>query len=453
MLIRFNVGNFLSFQDIQEFSMIAGKVRSKASRVYIDESIKLLKFAAIFGANASGKSNLITALSVAQRIIVHKFPQKAMYQYCKLSPENKDKSSYFEFEIELNNHYYSYGFEVILSKQRITSEWLYEIGTSNKDKEVFVRNVEENTFSINKYFKDPDLLTRLEIYANDIRSDSSILLLKALNQNKEGLYKEIEEARILQLIFEWFEENLDINFPDRPISDYDYFTSTQDFEKICSAITAFGTGITKYILVETNLDKLAGEIPRHLLERIEHDLNAAEIDADGREVASIVLRSAGKAFYIFEKVEEKIVCRTLQFNHGNESITFSLEEESDGTVRLLDLLAILFETRPGRVFAIDEIDRRLHPQLTYKFVSEYLKLAEERDIQLIVTTHESRLLDFELLRKDEIWFVNKNTLGESTIYSLDEYNERFDKKIDKAYLEGRYGGVPIFGSVFPVEDI
>ena len=81
----------------------------------------------------------------------------------------------------------------------------------------------------------------------------------------------------------------------------------------------------------------------------------------------------------------------------------------------------------------------------------FFNIARQRNIQLIVTTHESRLMDFELLRRDEIWFVNKRNTGESDIYSLEEYNERFDKKIDKAYLEGRYGGVPIFTTIFPLE--
>ena len=81
----------------------------------------------------------------------------------------------------------------------------------------------------------------------------------------------------------------------------------------------------------------------------------------------------------------------------------------------------------------------------------FLNLAAETNIQLIVTTHESRLMDFDLLRRDEIWFVDKKTNGESDIYSLEEYNARFDQKIDKAYLEGRYGGIPIFSTIFPVE--
>ena len=105
----------------------------------------------------------------------------------------------------------------------------------------------------------------------------------------------------------------------------------------------------------------------------------------------------------------------------------------------MDLLEVLLSGK-GKTYVIDELDRCLHPSLTYKFVDTFLQLAEKRAVQLIVTTHESRLLDFDLLRRDEIWFVNKRKSGESDIYSLEEYDTRFDQKIDKAYLEGRYGG-------------
>ena len=90
-------------------------------------------------------------------------------------------------------------------------------------------------------------------------------------------------------------------------------------------------------------------------------------------------------------------------------------------------------------------------QLGIMSARDALNLAAEKNIQLIVTIHESRLMDFDLLRRDEIWFVDKKENGESDIYSLEEYNARFDQKIDKAYLEGRYGGIPIFSTIFPVE--
>ena len=92
--------------------------------------------------------------------------------------------------------------------------------------------------------------------------------------------------------------------------------------------------------------------------------------------------------------------------------------------------------------------------LTYKYIEEFLDKKAKKSSdqsQLIVTTHESRLMDFDLLRRDEIWFVDKNNTGRSNIYSLEEYNTRFDQKVDKAYLDGRYGGVPIFNSIFPVD--
>lgn len=434
--------------------MLAGKVRSKSNRLYVDGNIKLLKFAAIFGANASGKSNLISAMEFAQSVIIQGFPKDSAWKYCKLDSANKDKISYFEFEIQLGRRYYSYGFETILSKQSVTGEWLYEVSPQGKDKEIFSRDVLNRTYSLTKFFKKKNLIEKLNLYADDIKSDGSVLFLKILNQNKDTLYSENEEANILRMVFEWFREQLDINFPDKPISDYSYFIANQDFKKICSTLSAFGTGITKYSIVETSPEKTSKDLPRKLVDEILRKLTNKQVAEEHNGKKPTIVLRGGKSFYIFEIDNDgNIACKTIQFNHGNNQIFFDLSEESDGTNRLLDLLTILFEKRSGRVYVIDEIDRCLHPQLTYKLISEYLKASVKKEIQLIVTTHESRLLDFNLLRKDEIWFIDKKSSGSSYIYSLDEYNERFDKKIDRAYLEGRYGGVPLFSTIFPVEEV
>jgi AAA15 family ATPase/GTPase len=108
------------------------------------------------------------------------------------------------------------------------------------------------------------------------------------------------------------------------------------------------------------------------------------------------------------------------------------------------MIEVLLNADNDKVFVIDEINRRFHPLLTYKFVEKYLELADERNIQLIVSTHESKLMDFKLLRKDEISFVSKNDLGETEFYSLERFGERFDKKIVASYLQGEYGAIPIF---------
>ena len=164
-----------------------------------------------------------------------------------------------------------------------------------------------------------------------------------------------------------------------------------------------------------------------------------------------IMRTRRAFFIIYVDKSEMVTLYTIKFSHNKSNILFDLSEESDGTVRILDLLEILL-SEPGSIYILDELDRCLHPSLTYKFVETFLKLAEQKNIQLIVTTHESRLLDFDLLRRDEVWFVNKRKSGESDIYSLEEYNARFDQKIDKAYLEGRYGGVPIFSTIFPIKE-
>ena len=157
--------------------------------------------------------------------------------------------------------------------------------------------------------------------------------------------------------------------------------------------------------------------------------------------------------YIFEKKNsESMDIKTIKFEHRNNDGEYSFSEESDGTIRLLDLIEILLNNKRNKVYVIDELDRCLHPQLTYRFVENFLNKTDSKNVQLIVTTHESRLLNFDLLRRDEIWFANREKNGPTKLYSLEDYNERFDKKIDKAYLEGRYGGVPIFETLFPIGD-
>lgn len=453
MFIRFTVENFLSFEKMQEFSMIGGKTRSKNSHVYNDGKLKLLKFSAIYGANASGKSNLVSAIGFARNTILDKLPKLHTNKYNKCDIENKNKKTYFDFEIKINNKYYSYGYEVILNESRIISEWLVELFPSNKEKLIFSRNIEEGTFDFNNYFKNKSTMERLKIYAEDIKDDSSILLLHLMNQNKDNFYKDNSEAIILKKMFDWFKYKLDVNYPDRAISDYSYFMTKDNIDEIIKAISSFGTGITNFNIVNITPENIS--IPKKVLDDIISKLedNKTSQDIKNGKERSILLRSSNKEFIIFEMKDSKLEIKTVQFNHGNDDIFFNLSEESDGTIRILDLIEILLDNTEEKMYIIDEIDRCLHPQLTFRFVEIFLKLAEKRNIQLVVTSHESRLLDFNLLRRDEIWFIEKNEKGSSKIYSLEEYNTRFDNKVDKAYLEGRYGGVPLFTTLFPTEEV
>ena len=459
MLIRFNVKNFLSFSEredgkTEEFSMIAGKVRSKREHIYDNGKVKMLKFAAVYGANAAGKSNLVRAMEFMQRIVLLGLPEGHTDKYCKISEDNKEKESYFEMEIMLGEKYYAYGFELILNQSEFISEWLVELTADNKENLIFSRDIRKGIYKFGNSVKTKGLIDKLDVYAEDIQEDSSVLLLSIMNQNKKTLYQQYKDAAVFQDVYQWIRMGLDINYPDRPISDYSYMADTENVEEVCRIISAFGTGITGFKMVKVPIEKVLGHLPKEIRDDLVANIEKKSIELkSNKKVKSfgIIMRSNRDFFIVDLDKDNNITCRTIKFSHGKENILFNLSEESDGTVRILDLLEVLL-SRKGKTYVIDELDRCLHPSLTYKFVDTFLQLAEQKDIQLIVTTHESRLLDFDLLRRDEIWFVNKRKTGESDIYSLEEYNARFDQKIDKAYLEGRYGGVPVFSTVFPIKE-
>lgn len=460
MLIRFNVKNVLSFSsragnESEEFSMIAGKVRSKKEHIYDDGHIKLLKFAAIYGANAAGKSNLVKAMNLMRTIILRRLPDGHTEKYCKTEPGNQNKPSYFEMELKLGKNYYSYGFEVILSQGKFISEWLVELHPDNEETVLFSRDIERGTYEFGGELAESCLLDKLNIYAEDVATDSSVLFLTLMNTNKKNFYQNNENAKCLRNVYVWYANKLDINYPDQPVSNYAYMTKSDrnQVEDVCKLIAAFGIGITDYRLVEAPLEKALHGIPTEnrdqILKDLEQRLAELRSSENGPVKVTLIMRSRSNFFMITISKIEELKCQTIEFKHADRETYFNLEEESDGTIRILDLLEILL-AGSGKTFVLDELDRCLHPSLTYKFVETFLRLAVGMNIQLIVTTHESRLMDFDLLRRDEIWFVDKKKNGESDIYSLEEYNARFDQKIDKAYLEGRYGGVPIFNSVFPV---
>lgn len=460
MLIRFNVKNFLSFSEredgkSEELSMIAGKVRNKKEHIYADDKIKLLKFTAIYGANAAGKSNLVKALEFMRQIVLFGLPEGYMDKYCKANDDNKDKPSYFELELMLNHQYYAYGFELVLNKGKFISEWLVELTSDNREKIVFTRNIEQGSYEFGGQVKVKGLAEKLKVYAEDIQEDNSVLLLSIMNQNKKNLYRQFEQVAIFQDVYMWIRNGLDINYPDRPISNYSYMAKTENVEEICRIIAAFGTGITDFQMVDIPVEKVLGHLPKNIQERLLADIEKKVTELKNNDAvngAGVIMRSNRDFFILSMDKDENIACKTIKFSHGKKNVLFELSEESDGTVRVLDLLEVLLSGE-RKTYVIDELDRCLHPSLTYKFVDTFLELAAQKNIQLIVTTHESRLMDFDLLRRDEIWFVNKRKSGESDIYSLEEYNTRFDQKIDKAYLEGRYGGVPIFSTVFPIREV
>lgn len=427
--------------------MLKGKVKKKSDRIYNNNKIKLLKFASIFGANASGKSNFIKAINFATSTLLSGEIDSRRGWAFKLDEEYSKKDTYFEFEILIDNKAYSYGFELNIENGVFSSEWLIELGASS-EKIIFTRDIVNGEFESELSIKDTNIRNSFNLYASDLKKNREILFLNEMNSKaKSVLYENDDELIIFKKVYEWFLYKLDINYPDRPISNYSYFLG-KNREEICNTISAFGTGITNFNFEHSTLDKLK-DLPLNLRDKLEKDFEKIRrMDDKARKSFMATIRVNDEYYMVKLDDEDNIDVTTIVFNHGNK-VLFGFSEESDGTRRLLDLIEILFCTSE-KVYIIDELDRSLHPQLTYKFIDEFLKLAKKRNIQLIITTHEARLLDFDLLRQDEIWISDKSSKGETVLYSLDEYNVRFDQKIEKAYLEGRYGGVPIFNAIFPI---
>lgn len=450
MLVQFSISNFLSFNDLQTFSMKAGKFRNFSDRISFNSKYKLLKFMSIYGANASGKSNLISAFGFFKDLVLGRLDSGSYPYYCKLSDENKLRESLFEITIEVENKIFVYGFNIILSTSSFTKEWLYEELKNDSRQYVFERDIIKGSITLGSYIKSSPLLERMKIYGEDVKNDDSILFLRLMNQNKENLYNQPSKIIVFKDIYNWIKFKLIVNSPESPITNYSWLIDNNNLDKIAQKLKFFSTGIDKVSVVSVSPEKVMADFPKAMIKRVQEmlsDQKTSKTSDDNFNKAVLIRTSYNSMFLITMNNDGEFDYKTFEFKHHNSNAKFLLDEESDGTVRLLDIIEVLLNEDDDKVYIIDEINRMFHPLLTREFIIEFLELAKNRNIQLIVTTHESQIMDLKILRKDEIDFINKNKNGYSSIESLQKYDDRFDKKIVNEYFKGKYGAIP-----FPTDD-
>lgn len=457
MLIRFSVSNYLSFNETQEFSTITGRVRAKNEHVVRDGKLGLLKFSALYGANASGKSNLVSAIELSKSIILGRTIAGTARDYHRIIPENKDKPTSFEYEIKIKEKCYAYGFDIILSGSKIVGEWLYEIGLGKKDNLIFKREPtnESERFSIGAKYETSDFQT----YIRGMEKNTDTLFLPEMNRNKQDFYERNPKLSQLVDVFRWFAQKLSVTQAGLPLPSKPFYIR-DDFDIAIAnkIIPALGLGIKEINIVEEDMATVRSVIPQdgfaNLIEDVKNYISQSNLVTGQRPKSMSVLIGANRQFFILtiDTGTFEVSAKSLRFTHDGSDTLFTLSEESEGTRRMLELVEILFAAYncSDNVYVIDEIDRSLHPLLTYKLIELYLSLATKGRMQLIVTTHESHIMDLNLLRRDEIWLINKTSAGNSEIYSLDQFTVRFDKKVSKAYMDGRYGGVPILDNFNPI---
>jgi AAA15 family ATPase/GTPase len=435
MLKRFTIENFSSFQKENSLDLTAGRTELKQEHCYDFKKVKILKSAVIYGANASGKSNLFKAIDYGKEIVLNNLDNVDTYKkYFRLDNDSVNKATKFEFEIEIDNRFFSYGFSSILNKKEITEEWLYEIGKTSPEL-IFERN--NNIIDIGKLLKNKDVQNRFNIYIEDMTNQSSRLFLSEI-ANKD---LEFIEVKIINEIYNWFEEKLIVIYPDTQYEELGSLRNNSSLTKTFKKyLSEFDTGVVDISSIEEDFENSLKNIPDELKKQIIKDISK-------NDVIGTLKTPDSQFFTIFKDEKDELKVEKLGLIHSNDvKEIFELKDESDGTRRLFDLIPLIRKFSKDYTIIIDEFDRSLHPKLTKKFFELFFKLNNnvESKTQLIVTTHESTLLDQELVRRDEIWFIEKDKTGASNIFSLNQFKVRYDSKIEKAYLLGRYGAIPIF---------
>jgi len=447
MLIQLTLQNFLSFRDEVTFSMLgvnsdqqhlehlannaAGKDRS------------LLPIAAIYGANAAGKSNLIKAVKFAKDLVVEGTRSTKIIPVIPFKLGNYSKKpSKFECIFTYQGIQYSYGFR--LNREQIFEEWLYGVPHDKKQEIMYFERITSSKKETSLDYGTPLKGRRnkrkqfLDFVAEGTRPNQ-LFLTEAIDRNVD----------VLIPVANWFREALTIipaeaDYPGLEIG----ILSDESFIDFISEFLRFaGTGIDSISTeeVELDIDYHFPNMPKIVIDDLIQELNQADKEA----LAIIGSNIRGKRYLIRKNKEGKLNLIQLKTQHRNDNgnlIDFTIEEESEGTQRLLDLIPTLFllKQKSEKVIFLDQLDRRLHPLLSHCFVQTAINCREKSN-QLIFTTHDTNLLDLDLLRRDEIWFVEKNQQGASSLYSLAEFKIRPDLKVEKGYLNGRFGAIPFFG--------
>lgn len=442
MIIKISVENFKSFDKKEELTMISSsKIQSnKAHRLKIKQT-NLLKNAVVYGANASGKSNLVISIAFIKNVLAEGLPINSVNDFCKNRKENKDRESIFELQFTVDDKFYAYGFSAILSQRKITEEWLYELMQDGSAHNLFLREGSDAPVLGEGVNLTETEKNRFAVYSEDFAGHDTQLFLTEMNRGK----KYVANSRFLffQNTFNWIMNNIIVINPNMGISSTDAYYSTESLENISRLIRTFDTGISEIKTKIISVEEMGKMIPSEVLSGIFGHLKM-QMQLTNLPQIQMTWRMDEGFFNIRIKENSEPEITTLVLKHGRSIYDFNFSEESDGTKRLFDLIDMLLIKRADTVFVVDELERSLHPKLTEHFLKLFMEAHEGVRMQLIFTTHEDTIMDQELFRRDEIWFVERDADNSSKIYSLDRFKERYDKKLSKAYLEGRYGAIPVF---------
>lgn len=444
MLIRFTVENFLSFRDKEVFSLLPGKGTLKPQhKARPVKGIAVLKTAVVFGANASGKSNLIKSIEFGKKLVLKgtKAEQPITFDVFKLDQKSLKENSRIEYEIQHSGKNYAYGF--VFNAREIVEEWLFEINKKSEIK-IFERTksvVFDLSFLGKKNKKEE--MQFLE-FTSKGTPRNQLFLTQIRNTN---VTENVSDISDLLNIIDWFQNALTVIYPNSKNigKKFELLESTDLQQLFTEMLDYFDTGIDGIDFKGIDFEKI--DAPDEVKENIKNDLLSNKTE---KKVGFLSDPQDDKYYIIIKNEDNQIEAKLLKTKHkvrGGTYELFDLKDESDGTRRIMDLIPLIVDFfKGGNVFVVDEMERSLHPNLIYDLFDFLLERCENTASQVIAASHESTLLTQKLLRKDEIWFAVKDKQGASHLHSLEDYSIRFDKEVRKDYLLGRYKGVPKFGS-------
>ncbi len=422
MLIEFSVGNYRSFKEKVTFSMVAANLVSQnkdldINNVFaVDTELSLVKSAAIYGANASGKSNLAKALQFMKWFMVNSSKETQSTEAIgverfKLSTETDDQPSFFEIVFLLDGQQHRYGFTA--DREKVVSEWLFYVPKTRETKLFFRQN---DDFDIAKVYKADGIAAKTR---------GNALFLSVSAQFNVEKSENILNWLILQL-------NLISSLDDSKfLNDTVYNLFRVDVhDDILKLIDKFDLNILGIKHKQTQADMAFRAAIAHA--------------AGDREKILDIIRAS------FHTIMSDRPIETLhqKFNNNREVISSEsfdlLTEESEGTQKLFALASFLVDTfKNGGILIIDEFDARLHPLMSRSIVELFnSNETNPHNAQLIVMTHDTNLLSNKIFRRDQIWFAEKDRYGATALYSLAEYKVRNDASFGSDYLKGKYGAIP-----------
>lgn len=420
MLIEFKAENFRSIRDEVTFSLLASSDRSLEGNLIELDALKkndrLLKSAVIYGANASGKSNVLLAISNLQKLVMTSVKNQEgdllPFEPFKLTPEWMSKPSKYSVFFVKNNTRYKY--TVSFNKTKVIDEELYYY-PSNREALIFERrNTTEFKFTTDKRIQ------------NDISKRTLDNVLYLSNSAQQNYDKTLEA-------FKWFREDLKI-IGARTLSEHGDLTIrmlNQDDNSKKAILRSLEGADLGLIDISANIENInPDDLPAEILNQLPRSFDTTN----------------GK----LQVIEINTFHRAKDENGKEHNIQFDFnKEESEGTKRFFSLIGPwLNALQNGHVLFVDELELKLHPMLSEHLVRLFHdKGYNKNNAQLIITTHNTNLLNDEIFRRDQIWFTEKDpNAGNTNLYSLLEFQVRKDQNILKGYLMGRYGALPFISS-------